>query len=181
MEICRGALQIYIYIYIDIYIIGIQPTMQAQLESCKSSWVKIWNKSFFVQKQSLGLLLCILSLSLSLSLSPKPAYFAESAANSSESAADYAKSANWRNRQVWEAQWVSAWFRERESVCACAFVCVCVCVCVPPLSVCVRAYVGHSHENWTNRVPLSRWNKNLTKTWNFLNYRYISDVMCLEK
>ena len=31
------------------------------------------------------------------------------------------------------------------------------------------------------RVLLSRWNKNSTKTWNFLSYCYISDVMCLEK
>ena len=40
-----------------------------------------------------------------------------------------------------------------------------------------KGYMGHS-ENWTKEGAFSRWNKNLTKTWNFLNYRHISDVMC---
>ena len=32
-----------------------------------------------------------------------------------------------------------------------------------------KAVWVHSPENWTKRVAFSRWNKNLTKSWNFLN------------
>ena len=51
-----------------------------------------------------------------------------------------------------------------------------------------QSWLGIKDQLWVillktgpKKVQLFRLNKNLTKTWNFLNYRYVSDVMCLEK